>query len=82
MNNRIILIYDIESDRIRSKIADACLDYGLDRVQFSAFMGKLSRNYQEELMRRLGDLLGDEKGNVKLIPISQKDWSDHLEIEQ
>ena len=34
-----ILIYDIPDDRLRSKVADACLEYGLDRIQYSAFLG-------------------------------------------
>ena len=42
-----LLVYDISDDRIRTKIADACLDYGLDRFQYSAFYGNISRNYQE-----------------------------------
>lgn len=79
--NRIILIYDIENDRARAKIADACLDYGLDRAQFSAFVGRLSRNHQEELMRRIQNVLGDQRGNVQLIPISEKDWENRMEID-
>lgn len=78
--NPILLIYDIENDRIRAKVADACLDYGLDRIQFSAFAGHLSRNHREELMLRIGGLLGDSKGNVKLIPIAVKEWNSRLEI--
>lgn len=78
--NPILLIYDIENDRIRAKVADACLDYGLDRIQFSAFAGHLSRNHREELMLRIGGLLGDSKGSVKLIPIAVKEWNSRLEI--
>jgi len=33
----VVLIYDIENDRLRTRIADACMDYGLERIQFSAF---------------------------------------------
>ncbi|NWG18447.1 MAG: CRISPR-associated endonuclease Cas2 [Chloroflexi bacterium] len=78
--NPIILIYDIENDRVRTKVADACLDYGLDRIQFSAFAGHLSRNHREELMLRIENLLGDTKGNIRLIPIAIKDWDNRLEI--
>ncbi len=53
-----LLVYDIPNDRIRSKIADACLDYGLDRFQYSAFYGNISRNYQEELFIKVERLLG------------------------
>ena len=82
MRGRVLLIYDIENDRVRGKIADACIDYGLDRVQFSAFIGELSRNHQQELMLRVATLLGELKGNIKLIPISAKDWSERQEIDQ
>jgi hypothetical protein len=45
----VVLIYDIENDRLRTRIADACMDYGLERIQFSAFFGKLNRNRRQEL---------------------------------
>ena len=69
-----LLVYDIPNDRIRSKVADACLDYGLDRIQYSAFFGQLSRTYQKELMKKVRLLLGDEAGNVQLFPLCQNDW--------
>ena len=48
-----LLLYDVTDDRKRAKIADACLDYGLDRIQYSAFTGDLTRNLQEELFVKL-----------------------------
>lgn len=76
---QIILVYDITSDKARSKVADACQDYGLDRIQFSAFSGELSRNHQEELMLRIGSLIGDDTAKVSLIPICDADWKKRLE---
>lgn len=72
----IMLLYDISSDRIRNKIADTCLNYGLDRTQYSAFVGDLSRNHQEELMLKCTRLLGDEPGALLLVPI---DWERRVE---
>ena len=40
----LVLIYDIENDRVRTRVSEICLDYGLERIQFSAFFGKLNRN--------------------------------------
>jgi CRISPR-associated protein Cas2 len=71
-----LLIYDIPDDRIRTKVADACLDYGLDRIQYSAFSGDISHNYQDELFLKIGDLLEKKEGNIQLIPICSKDWSE------
>lgn len=76
-----LLIYDIPNDRIRTKVADACLDYGLDRLQYSAFAGDISRNYQEELFQRVTDLLNAEAGNVQLIAICETDWNDRLQYD-
>ncbi len=73
-----LLIYDIPNDRIRGKIADACLDYGLDRTQYSAFSGDISRNYQEELFLKVRNLLGDAPGSIVLLPICETDWNNQL----
>lgn len=79
---QVLLIYDIENDKARTKIATACQDYGLDRVQFSAFVGRLSRNHQQELMLKIDRLLKDAEGTrqVSLIPVCEKDWQNRLEI--
>ena len=77
---KCLLIYDIPDDRARTKIADFCLDYGLDRVQFSAFMGELSTNHQEELMLKLGKRLGKKPGKIDLFPICGTDWRGRISI--
>ncbi len=78
---RIIVVYDISDDKARSKAADACKDYGLDRIQYSVFVGQLSRNLQEELMLCMDDLLLEAGGNVRLIPINESDWNKMLEVD-
>jgi len=80
--NPTLVMYDIEEDKARTKIADACLDYGLDRAQFSAFVGRLSRNHQQELMMRIESILGDKKGRIQLISIGQQEWRNRIVIGQ
>ena len=77
-----LVIYDISHDGARQKVADACLDYGLDRVQFSAFLGELSRNHQEALMLKVRKRMGRHGGRIWLIPICAQDWARRLEIER
>ena len=77
-----LLMYDISHDGTRTKVADACLDYGLDRVQYSAFVGNISRNLQEELMLKVRKLLGKRDGRIWLIPICHKDWQKRQVVEQ
>lgn len=69
-----ILVYDIPDDGKRTKIADACLDYGLDRIQYSAFVGPLLPTHQEELMLKIKKVLGKRPGNVQLFPLCEEDW--------
>jgi CRISPR-associated protein Cas2 len=68
-----LVIYDCENDRIREKLASACLDYGLERVQYSAFMGKLSRSMREELFMKLGALMGESPSRIIVQPICDQD---------
>ena len=76
-----LVVYDISHDRTRTRVADVCLDYGLDRIQYSAFLGTLTHTHQEELMLRLARLLGKREGNIQLYPLCQKDWQGRQVIE-
>jgi CRISPR/Cas system-associated endoribonuclease Cas2 len=48
-----LVIYDVEDDWARTRVADACKDFGLERIQYSCFRGKLSQNKREELYERM-----------------------------
>ena len=77
-----MLIYDIENDRLRTRIADVCLNYGLERIQFSAFFGKLNRNRRQELALKVQNELGDESGRVRIIPVCEQDLKDMWVLDQ
>ncbi|MFN3982893.1 MAG: CRISPR-associated endonuclease Cas2 [Caldilinea sp.] len=79
---KCLLLYDIPDDKIRTKIATFCLDYGLDRIQYSAFMGDLSSNHQEELMLKLARRLGKAAGKIDLFPVCKEDWRGRISIQQ
>ncbi|WP_298009566.1 MULTISPECIES: CRISPR-associated endonuclease Cas2 [Anaerolinea] len=78
----LILVYDIVDDRKRAKIADVCLDYGLDRIQYSAFVGWLIPAKQQELFTKIRRILGKSPGNVQLVPICADDWKKRRVIDQ
>lgn len=79
---KCLLVYDIPADKVRTKVADACLDYGLDRIQYSAFLGPLQPTHQEELILRIKKLLGKRPGSVHLYPLCEQDWAKRQTIEQ
>jgi len=79
---RCLLIYDISHDGSRAKVADACLDYGLERVQYSAFSGELSHVHQRELFLQIKRRIGDHAANIQLFPLDEKSWLARRTIEQ
>jgi CRISPR-associated protein Cas2 len=79
---RYLLIYDISHDGTRLKVADACLDYGLQRLQYSAFCGDLTRTHQRALFAEVKRRLGRAAGNVQLIPLDAQSWAGRRIITQ
>ncbi|MBO0791611.1 MAG: CRISPR-associated endonuclease Cas2 [Ktedonobacteraceae bacterium] len=78
---RYLLIYDISHDGARNKVADTCLDYGLARIQYSAFLGELSAVHQRELLLKIRRRLGKHGANIQLFPLDERAWSGRQVIE-
>src|SRR4051812_965524 len=77
-----LLIYDIEHDGLRAKVANVCLNYGLQRIQYSAFAGRLSRTRAEELVLKVRKLAGSRRVDLRLFPICDKDLQQALVVKQ
>jgi CRISPR-associated protein Cas2 len=77
---RCLLVYDIPSDRLRVRVADDCLDYGLSRIQLSAFLGDLSRGRQDELLKKIRRRLERASGRVALFPLCETDFRCRIEV--
>ena len=67
-----IVTYDIPDDKLRKKIADKLLDYGLFRIQYSVFQGRLSRNMIEMLEIEIGELLGKKDGDIRIFTVCER----------
>lgn len=76
-----LLVYDISDDKLRTKVADICLDYGLDRIQYSAFAGELARTHVEELALKLRRRVRGKKDvNIRIYSVCERDWAERIEI--
>jgi len=53
----LLIIYDIPSDRLRGRIAEICLDYGLARIQQSAFLGHFSLSLRKRFITELKTII-------------------------
>lgn len=72
-----MVIYDVEDDWARTQVAEACKDFGLMRIQYSCFRGKLSGNKREELYERFRKIQRDwQKRWYKDLPQSRFEPAD------
>jgi CRISPR-associated protein Cas2 len=74
MSVLVWIIYDIVEDKVRSRLAKTCKQYGLERVQKSAFLGKLESNRFDELSEKCRGLIDKDVDSVYLFPFCQEDF--------
>jgi CRISPR-associated protein Cas2 len=74
------VFYDIEEDKIRNRVSSVCKNYGLERIQFSGFIGYLSKNKREELSIKLRDVLEESNGKILIQPVCEKDFREYREF--
>jgi len=68
------VVYDIVDTKKRTKIARACQNYGLYRVQKSVFLGNISSNDIDELTVRCKDLINIKKDSIYIFPMCLDDF--------
>jgi CRISPR-associated protein Cas2 len=67
-----LVIYDISSDEVRTKLANRLFDYGLQRVQYSAFKGELNSHDRGVLIRELRNYIGGERDSIYVVPLCDR----------
>lgn len=68
------VVYDVAATPKRTKIAKACKEAGLYRVQKSVFLGNLERNQVEELAIRCEELMNVECDSLYIFPMCDEDF--------
>jgi CRISPR-associated protein Cas2 len=68
------VVYDISKNRIRSRVAKLCKEYGLYRVQKSVFLGQMNRNQVDELGLQSKELIDLKTDSVYLFPMCEDDF--------
>jgi CRISPR-associated protein Cas2 len=65
------VMYDIEIDKSRTKVAKLCKQAGLYRVQFSVFLGTIDANQKDSLQLQIEQLINEETDSVYIFPMSK-----------
>lgn len=67
------VMYDIVDNKSRTKVAKACKQAGLYRVQYSVFLGKLTTNEKDSLSLYIEALIDEKKDSVYIFPMSKNE---------
>lgn len=62
-----VVVYDFTDDRARARAAEVLKDYGLVRIQYSAFVGELEPRRLRSLLTDLRKVVSRAKGERKVI---------------
>lgn len=68
------MVYDVSATPKRTKIAKACKEAGLYRVQKSVFLGNLERSQMESLALECKELMTLEKDSLYMFPMCEDDF--------
>ena len=68
------VMYDIKSDKKRTKTARACKETGLYRVQYSVFLGAIQSNRLDELAMQIEELINPDTDKVYMFPMCEADF--------
>ncbi|MHA1280092.1 MAG: CRISPR-associated endonuclease Cas2 [Candidatus Helarchaeota archaeon] len=68
-----LVTYDIpqEYPKIRARVASILLNYGLERLQYSVFIGRLTGNQAETVSMRLSAVVEPIEADVRMFPICE-----------
>lgn len=69
----IWVLYDIEKDKPRGKVAKICKQAGLYRVQKSVFLGSTDENGKDTLQLRIEELIDPENDSVYIFPMNKNE---------
>ena len=67
-----LVIYDISSNTMRERLAKRLFDYGMQRVQLSAFCGELNSHDREVLLKELPNFIGCERDCIYVLPLCER----------
>lgn len=76
------VLYDIENDKARTKVAKLCKQAGLYRVQYSVFLGTIDKNMKDNLQLQIEALIDENKDSVYIFPMSKNELQDTVLLGQ
>jgi len=69
---RYIVIYDVTDNDLRNKLIKLLTDYGLERIQYSAFLGELKQHSLNSLTTEIKRIMNKSGEYVLILPVCDR----------
>lgn len=76
------VLYDITNDKARTRVAKACKQIGLYRVQYSVFLGTMEPNDKDTLELQIDEYIDPETDSVYIFPMNKAELRDTVLLGQ
>lgn len=68
------VLYDIQKDKVRTKVAKFCEKAGIYRVQYSVFLGDLNKTKRKELSCQIEEIIDPDVDKIYIFPMCREDF--------
>ena len=76
------VMYDIKKDKVRTKVSKICEQTGLERVQYSVFLGTVNPNSKDTLELMIKELINPKTDSVYIFPMSKDELKETVLLGQ
>jgi CRISPR-associated protein Cas2 len=76
------ILYDIENDKARTKVAKHCKQAGLYRVQLSCFLGTIDAQMLDTLQLQIEALIDEDVDKVYIFPMNKAELKQSILLGQ
>ncbi len=67
-----LVVYDISDDKDRTALSKMLENFGLKRIQFSAFTGELNPHDRHVLLQEIKKYVAGDRDSIYIIPLCER----------
>lgn len=72
---KLLVCYDIIETNSRNEIVDLLFDFGFKRLQYSVFLGELSRKRLDKFIKYINQFIDIKEDSFYIFNFSEKDFN-------
>lgn len=75
---KILIFYDIIENKTRNHIIDLLFDFNFQRIQFSVFLGEISKKKLKKLFNNINQIINSNEDSLYIFNLCEKDFNNCL----